>query len=250
MASTSPGISTAPAFAPIAVAMDAPDLAALRSWTAAVAPVVSTIKVGLEVFCRDGAAAVREAREAAGQAGHPGIGVFLDLKLHDIPATVAGAARALSCLAPDFLTVHAAGGPAMVQAAAEALPDTRITAVTVLTSLDEQSLAVIGMAGPVVDAAVRLATMAVQAGARAIVCSPLEAAGVRAAVPAEVVIITPGVRPAGAQRQDQRRVATAQQALADGADLLVMGRPITGAADVGLAARRIAEELGAARALR
>lgn len=236
------------AFAPIAVAMDAPDLMVLRSWTSAVAPVVSTIKVGLEVYCRDGADAVRAARRAAEQAGHPGIGVFVDLKLHDIPATVAGAARALAPLAPDFLTVHATGGPAMVQAAAEALPGTRITAVTVLTSLDDHALDVMGIRGPVSQAAVRLARMSVHAGARAIVCSPLEVAEVRAAVPDDVVLITPGVRPAGAERQDQRRVATAQQALADGADLLVIGRPITGAADVGQAARRIAEELNSTRA--
>ncbi|MBU6244456.1 MAG: orotidine-5'-phosphate decarboxylase [Actinomycetales bacterium] len=236
------------AFAPIAVAMDAPDLDALRSWTSAVAPVVSTIKVGLEVYCRDGAAAVLAARQAAEQAGHPGIGVFVDLKLHDIPATVAGAARAIAPLAPDFLTVHAAGGPAMVQAAAQALPGTRITAVTVLTSLDDHALDVIGIRGPVGQAAVRLARMSVQAGARAIVCSPLEVAEVRAAVPDDVVLITPGVRPAGAEQQDQRRVATAQQALADGADLLVIGRPITGAADVGQAARRIAEGLTLTRA--
>ena len=116
--------------------MDAPDLATLAAWTGAVAGTVSTVKVGLEVFCRDGAAAVTTAREAAGDAGHAGIDVFLDLKLHDIPATVRGAALAVAHLDPAYLTVHASGGAEMIAAAVEALPGTRITAVTVLTSLD------------------------------------------------------------------------------------------------------------------
>jgi len=231
------------AFAPIAVAMDAPDLGALAEWTSRVAPVVSTVKVGLEVFCRDGAAAVTTARAAAESAGHPGIDVFLDLKLHDIPATVRGAALAVATLAPSYLTVHASGGAAMVSAAVEALPDTRITAVTVLTSLDEAALAEIGLGGPAREAAVRLARLAVSAGARAIVCSPHEVAAIRAAVPADITLITPGVRPAGAALDDQRRVATPAQALADGADLLVIGRPITGADDQRAAAAAIAAEL-------
>jgi len=230
--------------APIAVAMDAPSLAVLSEWSAAVAPVVSTVKVGLEVYCRDGAAAVHAAREAAAQAGEPGIDLFLDLKLHDIPATVAGAARAVAPLVPTYLTVHAAGGAAMVAAAAEALPNTRITAVTVLTSLDESDLEAIGLAGPSRDAAVRLATVAVDAGARAIVCSPQEVAAIRAVVPSEVTLITPGVRPAGSSLDDQRRVATPEQAIADGADLLVIGRPITGADDPRAAATAIARSLG------
>lgn len=232
--------------APIAVAMDAPSLDVLAEWSAAVAPVVSTVKVGLEVFCRDGAAAVLAAREAAAGAGRPDIDLFLDLKLHDIPATVGGAARAVAPLAPSFLTVHAAGGAAMIASAAEALPDTRITAVTVLTSLDSSDLDAIGLAGPARDAAVRLAMLAVAAGARAIVCSPQEVAAIRAAVPSDVTLITPGVRPAGASLDDQRRVATPEQAIADGADLLVIGRPITGADDPRSAAEAIARSLGEA----
>ncbi len=133
--------------APIAVAMDAPDLATLAAWTDAVAGTVSTVKVGLEVFCRDGAAAVTTAREAAREAGHADIDVFLDLKLHDIPATVRGAALAVAPLEPAYLTVHASGGAEMVAAAVEALPGTRITAVTVLTSLDADSLEAIGLVG-------------------------------------------------------------------------------------------------------
>ena len=229
--------------APIAVAMDAPDLPMVRAWTADVAGIVSTVKVGLEVYCRDGAEAVHAVREAARDAGSPDIDVFLDLKLHDIPATVAGAAAAVASLRPTFLTVHAAGGPQMIAAAAAALPDTQITAVTVLTSLDEEALAAIGLAGPAQVAVVRLARLAVDAGARAIVCSPVGVAAVRAAVGPGITLITPGVRPIGAGLDDQKRVATPAQALADGADLLVIGRPITGAVDRRAAAMAIVAEL-------
>jgi orotidine-5'-phosphate decarboxylase len=225
--------------APIALALDGPDLDTIRDWAAACGPFVSTMKVGLETYLRDGDAAVHVAREASG-----GRDVFLDLKLHDIPATVAGAARSVAHLAPAYLTVHASGGSAMVRAAVDALPDSRITAVTVLTSLDEADLAAIGLLGPALDAARRLAVLAVSAGARAIVCSPLEVAAIRAEVGPDVVLVTPGVRPAGAASGDQARVATPEQALADGADLLVVGRPITGAPDVAAAAAAIAATLG------
>ncbi|CAB4891829.1 MAG: orotidine-5'-phosphate decarboxylase [Actinobacteria bacterium] len=231
--------------APIAVALDAPDLGVVRAWSRAVAPVVSTLKVGLEVYCRDGAAAVQAARQGASEVGFADIQIFLDLKLHDIPATVAGAALAVAELEPAFLTVHASGGAAMIEAAVNALPDTRITAVTILTSMDEATLASIGMAGPTIDAAVRLAKLAVEAGARAIVCSPLEVAAIRAAVPATITLITPGVRPAGAAVNDQKRVATPQDAMAGGADLLVIGRPITAAPDITAAAWLIAQSLQA-----
>ncbi len=227
--------------APIALALDGPDRQTVISWAGAAAPHVSVMKVGLETFLRDGASVVGEVRGAA-----PGCALFLDLKLHDIPNTVAGAARSVAGLAPDYLTVHASGGPAMVAAAADALPDARITAVTVLTSLSEADLEAVGLHGPALDAAVRLARMAVSAGARAIVCSPQEVAEIRAAVPADVTLITPGVRPAagaGSATGDQTRVATPQAALAAGADLLVIGRPITAAADPAAAARRLAESL-------
>jgi orotidine-5'-phosphate decarboxylase len=227
--------------APIALALDGPDQQTVISWAASASPHVSVMKVGLETFLRDGAAVVGEVRRAA-----PECALFLDLKLHDIPNTVAGAARSVAGLAPDYLTVHASGGPGMVGAAADALPDSRITAVTVLTSLSEADLEAVGLRGPALDAAVRLARMAVSAGARAIVCSPQEVAAIRAAVPAEVTLITPGVRPAtgaGSATGDQSRVATPEEALAAGADLLVIGRPITAAADPGAAARRLAESL-------
>ena len=187
------------------------------------------------------------ARNAAAEAGHPDIEVFLDLKLHDIPATVGGAARAVAALRPTYLTVHASGGPEMIAAAVTALPHTSITAVTVLTSLNADELTAIGMVGPVSEAVVRLARLAVDAGARSIVCSPQEVAAVRAEVGPGVVLITPGVRPAsgeGSATADQSRVATPEAALAAGADLLVIGRPITAAADPGAAALRLAQSLG------
>jgi len=229
--------------APIAVALDAPDRETLSAWARAVGPHVSTLKVGLEAYLRDGHAAVEAARAAA-----PDCAIFLDLKFHDIPATVSGAARAVADLAPDYLTVHASGGPAMVAAAAEALPRTRVVAVTVLTSLTTQDLHDLNLLGPGVDSAgdlaVRLAVAAADAGARAVVCSPEEVGDVRAALgDRDVVLITPGVRPAGAAMGDQRRVATPREALSRGADLLVIGRPITGAADVGAAAAAIARDL-------
>ncbi len=230
--------TTAPvSLAPLAVALDAPDLATATRWARAVTPYVSTLKVGLELFCRYGAAAVEQAR------GDTDIGLFLDLKLHDIPNTVAGAARSVAALRPDYLTVHASGGAAMVAAAVDALPECRIAGVTVLTSLSDEELVAIGLAGPSVDAVRRLSVLAVGAGARALVCSPREVAAVRAEVGPDIVLITPGVRPPGTGADDQARVASPRQAMADGADLLVVGRPITGAADPGAAARALARSL-------
>lgn len=223
--------------APIAVALDAPDLETAARWASLVTPHVSTVKVGLELYLRYGPDVVASVRGASR------IQVFLDLKLHDIPATVAGAARAVSRLKPAYLTVHAAGGAAMIRAAVEAAPNTRIAAVTVLTSLGDGDLGEIGLAGPASDAVRRLAALAVGAGAPALVCSPQEAAAVRAEVGPDITLITPGVRPAGAATQDQARVATPEQALSAGADLLVIGRPITGAPDPGAAAAGIAAAL-------
>jgi orotidine-5'-phosphate decarboxylase len=225
------------AIGPIAVALDTDDLAIAVRWATAAAPHVAAAKIGLELFCAEGAGAVEKVRAAAD------LDVFLDLKLHDIPATVGGAARAVARLAPAYLTVHAAGGPAMIAAAVAALPHTRITAVTILTSLSAADLERLGIAGPPAAAVVRLATQAVDAGAGAIVCSPQEVAQVRAAVGEGIILITPGVRPAGADADDQARVATPQAALAAGADLLVIGRPITGAADPGEAAAAIAASI-------
>jgi orotidine-5'-phosphate decarboxylase len=223
--------------APIAVALDAPDLETAARWAALVGPHVSTLKVGLELYLRYGPDAVASVRGASG------VEIFLDLKLHDIPATVAGAARAVAKLRPALLTVHAAAGPAAIRAAADAVPDVRIVAVTVLTSLQEADLNRIGLACPVSSAVRRLAALAVESGARGLVCSPQEVAAVRAEVGEDTLLITPGVRPAGASVDDQARVATPEEAMRSGADLLVIGRPITGAADPGAAAAAIAASL-------
>lgn len=223
--------------APIAVALDAPDAETAARWAQAVTPHVAVVKVGLELFCRTGPSITSSVRGASGTD------LFLDLKLHDIPTTVAGAARAVAKLAPRYLTVHASGGADMVRAAVEAAENVTIAAVTVLTSMDDQAMDAVGTTGPLLDAVRRLATLAVGAGAGALVCSPREVAAVRAEVGPGIVLITPGVRPPGADAQDQVRVATPEQALADGADLLVIGRPITGAADPGAAAARIAASL-------
>ncbi|MEU8398638.1 orotidine-5'-phosphate decarboxylase [Nonomuraea sp. NPDC048892] len=223
--------------APIAVALDAPDLETAARWASLVTPHVSTVKVGLELYLRYGPDVIASVRGASG------VRVFLDLKLHDIPNTVAGAARAVARLRPSILTVHAAGGPAMIRAAVEFAPHTQIAAVTILTSLTEGDLERIGLTGPAEDAVRRLAALSVEAGATALVCSPNEVSAVRAEVGNGITLITPGVRPVGAATQDQMRVATPEQALADGADLLVIGRPITGSPDPGAAAAAIAASL-------
>jgi orotidine-5'-phosphate decarboxylase len=223
--------------APIAVALDAPDLETAARWAGLVTPHVSALKIGLELYLRYGPDVVASVRGASGAQ------IFLDLKLHDIPVTVAGAARAVARLRPSLLTVHAAAGAAAIRAAAEAIPAARIVAVTVLTSLGETDLTRIGLTGPVSGAVRRLATLAVEAGARGLVCSPHEVAAVRAEVGDDIMLITPGVRPAGSEANDQARVATPEEALRSGADLLVIGRPITGAADPGAAAAAIAASL-------
>ena len=223
--------------APIAVALDAPDLETAARWAGLVTPHVSTVKIGLELYLRYGPGAVASIRGASG------VKIFLDLKLHDIPATVTGAARAVARLRPQLITVHAAGGPEVIRAAVEGAPDTTIAAVTVLTSLRQADLEQIGMLGPMSDAVRRLAALAVEAGARGLVCSPREVAAVRAEVGPDITLITPGVRPAGSSADDQARTATPADALRAGADLLVIGRPITGAPDPGAAAAAIAAPL-------
>ena len=230
--------------APIAVALDAPDLETAARWAGLVTPHVSTLKIGLELYLRYGPEVVASVRGASG------VQIFLDLKLHDIPATVAAAARAVARLRPALLTVHAAAGAAAIRAAADAAAGTRVVAVTVLTSLGEADLQRIGLAGPASDAVRRLAALAVDAGARGLVCSPQEVAAVRSEVGADILLVTPGVRPAGSETHDQARVATPEEALRAGADLLVIGRPITGAADPGAAAGAIAASLRRAGALR
>jgi orotidine-5'-phosphate decarboxylase len=223
--------------APVAVALDAPDIDVAAHWATLVTPHVSTVKIGLELYLRYGPAVVATVR------GGSGVRVFLDLKLHDIPNTVAGAARAVAKLRPEILTVQAAGGAEMIKAAVAAAPDTIVAGVTLLTSISDKDLGQLGIEGSVSDAVRRMAALAVGAGARGLVCSPQEVAAVRAEVGHGILLITPGIRLPGATSDDQARIATPEEALKAGADLLVIGRPITRAADPGAAAAAIAASL-------
>jgi orotidine-5'-phosphate decarboxylase len=222
---------------PVYLAVDTGDVAAARALVAAVAGHVGGIKLGLEFFCAHGPAGV-----AAVMAG-TGLPLFLDLKLHDIPNTVAGAVAALAPIQPAILTVHAAGGAAMLAAArAAAPPATRVVAVTVLTSLDDADLAAAGVADGTAAQALRLAGVARSAGLDGIVCSPHEVAAVHAVWPGGLFVV-PGVRPAGSDVGDQKRVMTPAAARAAGAGVLVVGRPITAAPDPAAAAAAIAASL-------
>jgi len=229
--------------APIILAVDTSDLDIAKRWVAATSDSISLYKLGLEfylTFGADGVAAIKAETDSE---------IFLDLKLHDIPHTVAGAATAIAHLRPKFLTVHAAGGVQMVAAAVSAAPDTDITAVTILTSLSDQELFDIGYASPALESAVALAKLSVKGGARAIVCSPLEIGAIRAVVGVETKIITPGVRPTSdAVSDDQKRTMTPREAISAGADYVVIGRPITGSWSQGemaltAKARYIADEI-------
>ena len=218
-------------------ALDLGSWVEVEPFARAVAPVVGMLKVGLELFAAEGPAAVR----AAAALGKP---IFLDLKLHDIPATVEGAARSAARSGAALLTVHASGGAEMVRAAVRgAGPGVRVLAVTVLTSLDAAALQAVGLAGTPASAVVRLARLAVEAGAGGLVCSPLEVAAVRAAVGPGPLLVVPGIRPAGAARGDQARVATPAEAVRAGADVLVVGRPLREALDPAGAARELARSL-------
>jgi orotidine-5'-phosphate decarboxylase len=225
---------------PIFVALDTPLLEAAAALAARVGPHVGGFKVGLEFVSANGPEGVR----AIVKIGRP---VFLDVKLHDIPNTVAGAMKALAPLGAAIINVHASGGAAMMRAAAEAAasvqPRPKVLAVTVLTSLEAADLAAMGIAGTPLDQVVRLAKLSKGAGIDGVVCSPQEIEAVRAACGSDFLIVTPGVRPAGGSLDDQRRVMTPRKAIAAGADLLVIGRPITGAPDPAVAARTIFEEL-------
>jgi orotidine-5'-phosphate decarboxylase len=229
--------------APIILAVDTSDFETAISWIKATEESVSVYKLGLEFYLNFGAAGVSQVVKRTGAE------IFLDLKLHDIPHTVAGAAAAISGLSPKFLTVHASGGRAMVSAAAKAVPNVAITAVTILTSLSESDLFEIGYSNPALESAVALAKMAVESGAKAIVCSPLETAAIRSAIGSEPIIITPGVRPlAELGGDDQMRTMTPGDAIAAGANFVVIGRPITnswrdGAQAMRDKARLIADEI-------
>lgn len=229
--------------APIILAVDTSDLDIAIAWIKATEDSVSVYKLGLEFYLNFGSAGVDEVVKRTGAE------IFLDLKLHDIPHTVAGAASAISHLNPKFLTVHASGGREMISSAVQAVPNVAITAVTILTSLSESDLFEIGYANPALESAVSLAKMAVSSGAKALVCSPLETAAIRSAVGKEAIIITPGVRPLKDQgSDDQKRTMTPGDAIAAGANYVVIGRPITrswseGKGAMKSAARSIADEI-------
>jgi orotidine-5'-phosphate decarboxylase len=209
---------------PIFVAIDTPDVERAVALAEAVRGQAGGVKVGLEFFSAQGPDGVRRIAAL-------GLPVFLDVKLHDIPNTVAKAVEALAPLEPAILTVHAAGGRAMLEAAKAAAPAaTKVIGVTVLTSLNEADLAAAGIHGSPAEQVERLAALAREAGIDGIVCSGVEVAQARTAWPNGFFVV-PGIRPAGADIGDQKRVVTPSQALADGASVLVIGRPITGAAD-------------------
>jgi orotidine-5'-phosphate decarboxylase len=230
----------------LAFALDYPDLQAARAGARTVAPAAGVLKVGLELF-------VQAGPEAVGLGAELGRDVFLDLKLCDIPETVGRAVAAAARLGARYLTVHAAGGQAMLQRAAAAAADApapmTILAVTLLTSLDAADLAAQGIGDGTPDArrhVVRMARLAWQAGVRGFVTSPAEVAALRDELGPDAFLVTPGVRPAGAEVGDQKRVATPASAIGAGADLLVVGRPIRDARDPLAAAHTLVEEIAAA----
>lgn len=233
-------MSASPATSRICVALDMPDAERAAALAQELAGHADMLKVGMELFYGAGA----EGYEAIAAAGLP---VFLDLKLHDIPNTVA---RALDALlnalepAPAILNVHAFGGPAMLKAAAEAVAGrAKLIAVTVLTSLSAEDLAHIGHAHAPRDTVLRLAALAKECGLDGVVCSPQEVAAIRAALGDDFLTIVPGIRPAGAAMNDQQRAATPARAQAAGADILVIGRPVTQAEDPVKALKSIRAEL-------
>jgi orotidine-5'-phosphate decarboxylase len=221
------------------VALDTGELSQATGWAASVAPYCGVFKLGLEFFAANGPAGVTAVRDKP---------VFLDLKLHDIPNTVAGAVRAVLPLRPRMITLHAAGGAAMITAARKTA-DTAgaarplLLAVTVLTSLDQSDLHATGVSGDPGDQVLRLGRLAVAAGADGLVCSPLEIAALREALGTAPKLVVPGIRPAGSATNDQARTMTPRQAIAAGADWIVVGRPITAAADPGAAAAGIAASI-------
>ncbi|MFQ3679284.1 MAG: orotidine-5'-phosphate decarboxylase [Pseudanabaenaceae cyanobacterium] len=210
---------------PIIVALDVPTQTEALAWVHRL-PQVTAWKVGLELFCGEGPAIVRAIKEQ-------GKRVFLDLKLHDIPNTVAGACRQLRSLEVDWLTLHGSGGPAMLQAAVEALNHTATTllAVTALTSLDTATVQAMGLTLPLADWVERLAAQAWRAGIRGLVCSPQEVGRLRQQLGPTACLVTPGIRLPGEALGDQQRVATPQQAIAAGASYVVVGRSLLQAPD-------------------
>jgi orotidine-5'-phosphate decarboxylase len=225
------------------VALDVSSAAAAQKIVAAVGVHALTYKVGMQLYTAEGPSIVRDLVTS-------GRRVFLDLKYHDIPNTVAAAVREAAGLGVSMLTIHAAGGGKMIRAAVDAArtvnPSLMVLGVTVLTSMDDQDLEKIGMRGHVVDQVVRLAGLALTSGCQGVVASALEAAELRAELGKHFLIVTPGVRPAGKDHGDQSRVVTPTQAIAAGATYIVVGRPITEAPDPAAEAKSILEQMNLA----
>jgi orotidine-5'-phosphate decarboxylase len=226
---------------PVFVALDTTDPDYALQLAERVRGSVGGLKLGLEFFNAHGPDGVRPFLEM-------GLPVFLDLKYHDIPNTVAGACRAAAGLGVSILNVHAQGGAMMMRAALDAVksvsPSTKLIAVTMLTSLGDEDLPSIGLTPPVGDQVLRLAGLAQQCGVDGVVCSPHEIGRLRAELGPDFQLVVPGIRPRGADIGDQKRVMGPAEALAAGASQLVIGRPITAATDPALAAREIAQSLG------
>jgi len=221
------------------VALDSSDAGHARALVGRLAGAVGMFKVGSQLFTAAGPELVREL-VARGER------VFLDLKYHDIPNTVARAVAEASRLGVSLVDVHALGGRKMLEAAAAAVPPEgpRLLAITILTSHDEQSLDAVGIRPPLPESVRRLAALARQSGVDGVVCSPRETSLIREACGPGFLIVTPGIRPAGAEHNDQARAATPHEALRAGADYLVVGRPITEASDPKLAAEAIVQQMG------
>jgi orotidine-5'-phosphate decarboxylase len=231
---------SAPLHNKIFCALDTPDLDRALELADALKGSVGGLKVGLEFYSAQGPAGVKRISES-------GLPLFLDLKFHDIPNTVASAIRALNPLNPALLTIHAAGGPAMMQAAAEAAKDWEnpplVLGVTVMTSLDDDDLRDTGIDTSTSDQVKRLAALALKSGLGGVVCSPFEIAMLKQEFGTGLTLVVPGIRPVGADKGDQKRVMAAKEAIDLGADFLVIGRPITGAPDPVAVACEIAASL-------
>jgi len=222
----------------VILALDFSDMASTVEMINLTKEHIGIYKLGLEFYLAHGKSGVKEIRSR-----FTDIEIFLDLKLHDIPNTVAGACRSVADMNPKFLTVHASGGSKMISAASSTLPKVEITAVTILTSLDQEQMIAMGLSENIESLTLSLAKNAVNSGARAIVSSPQEVSLLRKHLGEKVTLITPGVRPSGAERDDQERIMTPRQAIEAGADFVVIGRPITKASDPKQAADAITASL-------
>ena len=222
----------------VILALDFSDMASTVEMINLTKEHIGIYKLGLEFYLAHGKSGVKEI-----QSRFTDIEIFLDLKLHDISNTVAGACRSVADLNPKFLTVHASGGSRMISAASSTLPKVEITAVTILTSLDQKQMIAMGLSENIENLTLSLAKNAVNSGARAIVSSPQEVSLLRKHLGQKVTLITPGVRPSGAERDDQERVMTPREAIEAGADFVVIGRPITKASDPKQAAEAITASL-------